>query len=475
MDRITNKNRFRLAARIAFTAALVIVALIYLISPNISSLLPKKTIASGAQTLYFRSTASAVVSGTATVHQLSTTIGGSANTNTTIANDKTVAMWQFSPSVAVANGTTWATSTSPDSKGWIFDAQTPGQYAATAWTINVGIDDTNASGTALLEAQVFKVTANSTTVTSVTNLSGLIKSSNIVPLPTSLTKESLTFTPTSTISITAGQYIYVELYLSFTVAGGSSSGKATLAQDDPTATLDEMITSSFSAAPTLTSPTVTSIAQTTATLGAQITSIGDSSLTSAGTCWGTSLATITSTCNPDASATTTGAFTMNVTGLTASTTIYYEGYATNNYGTGYSTSSSFFALSNYPAIGSPTSTSIGYTSATLGATITNGGGSNRTAEGTCWGTTPNPTTYCTPTGSTSTGVFTQSVTGLSAGTLYDYVGYAVNSTAPLLPITEPSLRAPTIQTSPWAHRTYPSAPPARIRTKLRRPLRSSTI
>jgi|GEM_PF-7065501 len=420
-------NRFRFAVRVASTAIIVAVVLIGLGSSSILNPSSNKAIAAAAQTLYFRSTASAVVSGTATVHQLSTTIGGSANTATTIANDKTVAIWQFSPSVAVANGTTWATSTSPDSKGWIFDAQTPGQYAATAWTINVGIDDTNASGTAVLGAQVFKVTANSTTVTSVTNLSGLISSSNITNIPSSLTKESLTFTPTSTVSILAGQYIYVELYLSFTVAGGSSSGKATLAQDDPTATLDEMITSTFSAAPTLTTPTAANIAQTTATLGANITAAGDSSVTAEGTCWSTTNSTIINTNCTSNGSTTTGVFTNSTTGLTASTTYYYDGYATNSYGTAYSPSSNFTTFSNLPTIGSPTATLIGYTTSTLGATITNGGGSVITSEGTCWGTTPNPTTNCLATGSTSTGTFTQSRTGLSAGTLYDYVGYAVNS------------------------------------------------
>lgn len=79
------------------------------------------------------------------------------------------------------------------------------------------------------------------------------------------------------------------------------------------------------------------------------------------------------------------------------------------------------------ALTSPTAANITYNSATLGATITSDGGSAITAEGTCWGTSPAPTTNCVATGGTSTGAFTQAVTGLLASTAYYYRGFATNA------------------------------------------------
>ncbi|MEI7918184.1 MAG: beta-propeller fold lactonase family protein [Candidatus Saccharibacteria bacterium] len=47
-----------------------------------------------------------------------------------------------------------------------------------------------------------------------------------------------------------------------------------------------------------------------------------------------------------------------------------------------------------PSISSPTVTSIASTNAILGANVTSDGGSGLTSVGTCWGTTPAPTTNC---------------------------------------------------------------------------------
>lgn len=80
-----------------------------------------------------------------------------------------------------------------------------------------------------------------------------------------------------------------------------------------------------------------------------------------------------------------------------------------------------------PTLTSPTATNIGSYTATLGATITSDGGSAITAEGTCWGATVNPTTNCTPTGGTTTGIFTQAVAGITAGASLYYRGYATNA------------------------------------------------
>ena len=92
--------------------------------------------------------------------------------------------------------------------------------------------------------------------------------------------------------------------------------------------------------PTVTSPTHTLVVDTTATLGANVTSLGVPALISArGTCYGTSPAPTTNCVA--ASGTTTGVFTQARTGLTAETLYYYRGYATNTTGTAYSADGTF--------------------------------------------------------------------------------------------------------------------------------------
>lgn len=94
------------------------------------------------------------------------------------------------------------------------------------------------------------------------------------------------------------------------------------------------------AVPDVTTPTVSSITNTTATLGATVTSLGvPASISARGTCWGTSPSPTTN-CVAEGN-TTTGAFTQARTGLAMATTYYYRGYATNTTGTGYSADGTF--------------------------------------------------------------------------------------------------------------------------------------
>ena len=80
-----------------------------------------------------------------------------------------------------------------------------------------------------------------------------------------------------------------------------------------------------------------------------------------------------------------------------------------------------------PTISSPTHSAITETTATIGATVTSDGGSELTARGTCWGTTPAPTTNCLNEGNTTVSAFTQNRTGFSSNTTYYYRGFASNS------------------------------------------------
>src|SRR3989344_5545535 len=184
------------------------------------------------------------------------------------------------------------------------------------------------------------------------------------------------------------------------------------------------ITNGGPSAPILTSPTVSSVTDTTATLGATILSDGGASITARGTCWDTS-ALPTVNCVPEGG-TSTGAFTQARTVLPPNTLIYYRGYATNSNGTDYSPDGTFTTLA-LPTLTSPTAGSITSTTAILGANVTSDGGSTLTARGTCWGTSANPVTNCAPEGGTTTGIFTQARTGLPPNTLIYYRGYATSS------------------------------------------------
>ncbi len=133
---------------------------------------------------------------------------------------------------------------------------------------------------------------------------------------------------------------------------------------------------------------------------------------------------------------------VNVTGLTPGTTYYVAVYeykgAVNTTGTAQGTNylqltpatGSQLMPANLPTLTSPTATAITSTTATLGANITSNGGAPITQYGTCWGTAPAPkvgVATCSTKGAGTTGVFTNSVTGLTAGTQIFYAGYATNS------------------------------------------------
>ena len=95
--------------------------------------------------------------------------------------------------------------------------------------------------------------------------------------------------------------------------------------------------------PTVTTTAVSNIAQTTATGGGNVTADGGATVTVRGICWSTSHNPIVSG-NHTTNGTGNGAFTANMTGLTANTTYYVRAYATNSQGTAYGSEVSFTTL-----------------------------------------------------------------------------------------------------------------------------------
>ena len=81
-----------------------------------------------------------------------------------------------------------------------------------------------------------------------------------------------------------------------------------------------------------------------------------------------------------------------------------------------------------PVLTTTAISSITTTSAATGGNITDDGGATVTSKGVCYSTSPNPTLADNFTSDGSgTGIFTSSLAGLSASTLYYVRAYATNA------------------------------------------------
>jgi uncharacterized protein (TIGR02145 family) len=181
------------------------------------------------------------------------------------------------------------------------------------------------------------------------------------------------------------------------------------------------------AVPVLTTTDITSITQTTAVSGGNITDEKGGSVTARGVCWSTSENPTTSD-NKTTDGTGTGIYASSLTGLAGNTTYYLRAYATNSAGTQYGNQESFKTSPLMPALSTETVTSINFTYCSSGGNISDDGGAPVTVRGVCWSTSENPTTSDSKTDNGSgTGSFVSSVSELTAGTTYFIRAYAINS------------------------------------------------
>ena len=181
------------------------------------------------------------------------------------------------------------------------------------------------------------------------------------------------------------------------------------------------------AIPTVSTTVVTSITLTSAVSGGTITSDGGAVITVSGICWATTPNPVV-TGSKTTDGTLTGSFPSTITGLSAGTTYHVRAYATNSAGTAYGNDVSFTTSTTTTTLTTTAVTSITSTSAVSGGTITSNGGATITVSGICWGTTSNPVaTDSHTTDGTTSGSFSSSLTGLSAGTTYHVRAYATNS------------------------------------------------
>ena len=176
-------------------------------------------------------------------------------------------------------------------------------------------------------------------------------------------------------------------------------------------------------APTLDSPTASSIAANSAKLGATIQSDGNAPITAAGIAYGLEPDPDT-TGKKVSSGTKFGTFTVNVTGLTSNTLYYYRGYATNSKGTGYTDDETFTTLAKAPELGDATGVgtdgfTANWTAPTGTATIT--GYRLDVASDS------NFTSFISGYQDLPVAGLSQAVSGLASGTAYYYRVRAVNA------------------------------------------------
>ncbi|MCX6787065.1 MAG: hypothetical protein NTY93_00885 [Candidatus Kaiserbacteria bacterium] len=193
-------------------------------------------------------------------------------------------------------------------------------------------------------------------------------------------------------------------------------------------------TTSACSPPTVTTQSASSVAITTATLNGNITNIGSFAPTVRGFAWGTNsalsggdTATTTDTVGQPFG---TGAFSTTTIAFVCNTTYYSRAYATNSAGTGLGAISALFTTSPClaPTVTTQAVSAVSVTTATGNGNVTSDGGATITERGVVVSTSPNPTVADDKfTAAGTTGAFTASITGRSAGKLYYVRAYATNS------------------------------------------------
>ena len=184
---------------------------------------------------------------------------------------------------------------------------------------------------------------------------------------------------------------------------------------------------------TVTTQDASDVSYTTATGNGNITELGTNNPTHHGFCWNTSgTPTISNSHTDEGAATSTGAFTSSITGLSANTLYYIRAYIYDNMGYSYGDEVTFSTLAYVAGtVSTQDVTNILQTTATGNGNVTSIGTVNPTQHGVCWKTSTGPTIANSHTSQgavTETGAFTSSMTSLAANTTYYVRAYITDIT-----------------------------------------------
>ncbi|OGL60756.1 hypothetical protein A3E96_02035 [Candidatus Uhrbacteria bacterium RIFCSPHIGHO2_12_FULL_46_13] len=239
----------------------------------------------------------------------------------------------------------------------------------------------------------------------------------LLPVSSVASGGQVTFTFNITAPSTPGTYNFQRRML--TEGGGEWFGDLT-----------SLVSINVISAPIVTSSTKSNITTTSATLGANVTSTGGSTINAYGTCWALTANPTLSTGDCVAACSSgclTGIFTHSRSGFTANTLYYYRGYATNSVGTGYSADDTVLTLPGTP--GTPTFASVAATTLTVNWTAPAGGAGGTLTYKIERCQDPDGGPACSPTSQIGTSDTTSyNDSGLTAGKTYRYRVRAANTT-----------------------------------------------
>lgn len=181
--------------------------------------------------------------------------------------------------------------------------------------------------------------------------------------------------------------------------------------------------------PTVITGTVYGITQYTALCYGNIPTDGGHAITSRGICYGPN-ANPTTADSIRTTTATTGAYSINLTNLTLSTTYHYRAYGINSLGTFYGNDSLFTTSATpvAPVLTTNAATAISYTTATVSGNLINNGGDTLTTKGICWAIHHNPTitdSLSVVTGTAAT--FSSILSNLTDNTIYYARAYAISA------------------------------------------------
>jgi Concanavalin A-like lectin/glucanases superfamily len=178
---------------------------------------------------------------------------------------------------------------------------------------------------------------------------------------------------------------------------------------------------------TISTGAITELSTTSAKVEGNVTNTGGGTVTSRGVCWST---TPSPTVNNSKTTEGTGAgqFTSTLTNLLAGTTYYARAYGENSRGVSYGTQVTFTTLGP-PKLTTNAVINITATTATCGGTIITDGGTQITAKGVVWNTSPNPTVDLPTKTNDGVGIngYTSQINGLKTSTIYYVRAYAENA------------------------------------------------
>ncbi len=182
--------------------------------------------------------------------------------------------------------------------------------------------------------------------------------------------------------------------------------------------------------PEVTTASLSSITETSALGGGNVTGEGGSPVTTRGVCWSVSSGPTTGD-NLTVDGSGTGTFASQLSGLNCGATYYVRAYATNSAGTAYGSELQFTTSAcsgGMPVVTTSAISGITESGAQGGGNVTDEGGSPVTVRGVCWNTSTNPTFADGHTvDGSGTGIFESAITGLACNTTYYVRAYAANT------------------------------------------------